>query len=214
MITIDSIQTGKVVTEGDPAARDVKSSLWTSAFRKSAVSGRISVGDTGIIGDEIADRKNHGGREKAILCYASVHYPKWQTEHPDLDFAAGGFGENLTVGGASESEVCIGDRYKAGDCLLEVSQPRQPCWKIARRWQSKTLTKEVAQTGRTGWYLRVIRGGQLVAGTTLELDNRPNPQWTVARANDVLYGREVDRMAVHELMNLPELSREWKDAIA
>lgn len=213
MITIESIQTGKVVTEGDPAARDVQSRRWTSAFRKSTVRGPVTVGDTGIIGDEVADRKNHGGPEKAILCYASAHYPRWQTEHPELDFAPGGFGENLTVGSVSESDVCIGDRYKAGETLLEVSQPRQPCWKIARRWQLKTLTKAVAQTGRTGWYLRVICGGQLVAGSILELDSRPNPQWTVARANDVLYGREVDRMAVHELMNLPELSREWKEAI-
>ena len=76
------------------------------------------------------------------------------------------------------------------------------------------MTKEVAQSGRTGWYVRVLSGGTLMAGFDLELAGRPNPNWPVARANDVLFGREVDRMSVHELMNLPKLSREWKDALA
>ncbi|MCA9140830.1 MAG: MOSC domain-containing protein [Planctomycetales bacterium] len=213
MIIIDSIQIGKVFTEGDPEARDADTRLWTSAFRKSMVANSVTVTVSGIIGDEVADTKNHGGPDKAVLCYAAVHYLKWKSEHPDLDFAAGGFGENLTLGGVTESDVCIGDRYRSAECLFEISQPRQPCWKIARRWQTKTLTKEVAQTGRTGWYLRVICGGELMAGSTLELDSRPNPQWTIARANDVLYGREKNRIAVQELANLPELSREWKTAI-
>ncbi len=214
MITIESIQLGKVVTEGDPSSRDAMSRQWTSAFRKTFVDGAVSVNELGLIGDQVADRKNHGGPEKAILCYAGVHYRSWAEEHPELEFSAGGFGENLTLGGVTESDVCIGDRFRSGECVLEVSQPRQPCWKIARRWQTKSMTKEVTQTGRTGWYVRVITGGSLASGSELELISRPNADWTIARANDVLYGREVDRMAVHALMHLPELSREWQDALA
>lgn len=214
MITIDSIQVGKVITEGDPLTRDVNKRVWTSAFRKTIVDSAVTVSELGIEGDQVADTKNHGGPDKAILCYAGIHYQTWADEHPELVFAAGGFGENLTLGKVTEADVCIGDRLKCGDCELEISQPRQPCWKISRRWQTKTMTKEVVQTGRTGWYLRVVTGGALVAGATLELIERPHPDWSVARANDVLFGRESDRMTVHALMSLPPLSREWKDAIA
>lgn len=214
MITIDSIQVGKVVTEGDAATRDLNTRLWTSAFRKTAVHSAVTVNELGIEGDEVADTTNHGGPDKAILCYASIHYQAWADEHPELVFATGGFGENLTLGGVTEAEVCIGDRLKSGQCELEISQPRQPCWKISRRWQTKTMTKEVTQTGRTGWYVRVIANGMLAPGAKLELAQRPNPDWSVARANDVLYSRESDRMSVHQLMNLPQLSQEWKDALA
>jgi MOSC domain-containing protein YiiM len=213
MITIESIQIGKVVTEGDADAREVTDKQWTSAFRKTPITVSVRVDSLGIEGDQVADTKHHGGAEKSILCYASAHYAAWREEHPELDFAPGGFGENLTLAGATEADVCIGDRWSAGECVFEVSQPRQPCWKIARRWQTKTMTKEVTQTGRTGWYLRVLCGGELTAGDTLTLTSRPHPEWSVARANDVLFGREVDRLAVFALMNLAELSDEWKQSI-
>ncbi|MFK8115168.1 MAG: MOSC domain-containing protein, partial [Rubripirellula sp.] len=121
---------------------------------------------------------------------------------------------NLTLTNVDESTVCIGDRYAIGGCEIEVSQPRQPCWKISRRWSVKTLTKEVTQTGRTGWYLRVLAEGVIETGQTLELLDRPNPDWSVSRANDVMFGRESDRMAVFELMQLKELAESWRGDIA
>lgn len=123
-------------------------------------------------------------------------------------------GSVQTLQGVDESGVCLGDRFGCRECHVQVSQPRQPCWKIARRWGVKTMTKRVAQTGRTGWYLRVVTTGPLAIGDSLELIDRPHPGWTVARANDVMFGREVDRMAVIELMNVPELAQAWKDGLA
>ena len=213
MAVIESIQIGKIVSEGDPASRDVISRQWTSAFRKTRVDGEVTVGALGIIGDQVADTVNHGGTHKAVLCYAAVHYPNWKLDHPELDFGPGGFGENLTLGDLTETGVCIGDRWRSSQCEFEVSQPRQPCWKIARRWQTKSLTKEVAQTGRTGWYVRVIVGGNLREGESLQLIRRPNPSWSVARANDVLYRRESDTNAAAELASLDTLSTEWKEAL-
>jgi MOSC domain-containing protein YiiM len=128
--------------------------------------------------------------------------------------SAGALGENLTITGADETTVCIGDRYHIGTCEVQVSQPRQPCWKIARRWGVKTLTKEVAQNGRTGWYLRVIQEGEICAGQALQLIDRPHPRWPVARLNDIIFGREIDRLAVIELMSLAELADSWKKDIA
>ena len=213
-ITIASIQVAEIITEGDPNTRDVLTRKWTTGFYKRPVSGPVQTRTLGIIGDSVADTKNHGGIDKAILCYANAHYRDWLTEHPQLPMSPGALGENLTLEGADESSVCIGDRFRAGTCELEISQPRQPCWKIARRWGVKTLTKEVAQTGRTGWYVRVIQEGTLQNGDSLELLDRPHRDWTVARANDVLFGREVDRMAVIELMKLDKLADAWKKSIA
>ncbi|MEM8669496.1 MAG: MOSC domain-containing protein [Planctomycetota bacterium] len=214
MITILSLQIGRVVTEGDPNQRGVLEREWTSAFRKQPIDGPIQLHREGLAGDSVADRKHHGGPEKAVLCYAAENYEDWKREHPELEFGPGGFGENLLIGGASEATICIGDQFAIGDCQVEVSQPRQPCWKISRRWGVKTMTKEVTQTGRTGWYLRILQPGTIQSGDKLESLQRPNPSWTITRANDVLFGREVDRMSVMELMNLPELSDEWKKSLS
>ncbi len=210
MIAVSSIQVGKVRTEGDPDARDVLHRRWTTGFYKMPVAGPVRVGPLGIEGDAVADTVNHGGADKAILCYAASHYESWNAEHPELAMGPGALAENLTISGARETDVCIGDTYQVGSCQLQISQPRQPCWKIARRWGVKTLTKEVTQTGRTGWYVRVLQSGQLHVGDEYKLLQRPKPDWTVARANDVMFGRIADRLAVFELMNLSELAEAWR----
>lgn len=210
IITIQSIQIGRLITEGDPQQNDVLQRQWTTGFYKRPVAGPVQLRRLGLVGDQVADRRNHGGVDKAILCYAASHYPLWAAEYPQLKMSPGAFAENLTLDGADETTVCIGDRYRVNDCVIEVSQPRQPCWKIARRWGLKTLTKAVTQTGRTGWYMRVIEEGSLQAGQSLERIAQPHPDWPVARANDVMFSRQSDRMAVFELMNLPELSDQWK----
>jgi MOSC domain-containing protein YiiM len=212
--TIKSIQIGRVISEGNPDSRDILDRHWTTAFYKQPVNGPIKLSVEGLAGDCVADQRVHGGPDKAVLCYADSHYQSWAADHPDLKMAAGALGENLTITEADETSVCLGDRYRAGDCLVQVSQPRQPCWKIARRWGVKTLTKEVAQTGRTGWYLRVIQGGELVANQTLQLVDRSHPDWSVSRANDVMFGREVNRAAVIELMAIESLADAWKAGIA
>jgi len=214
VIIIKSIQAGRVITEGDSQSRDVTERQWTTAFYKTPISGAVQVTREGLAGDQVADTQNHGGPEKAVLCYSSAHYPRWAQEFSQLEMSGGAMGENLTLAGADEASVCIGDRFAIAQCIVEISQPRQPCWKIARRWGVKTLTKRVTQTGRTGWYLRVLQTGLIETGEEMKLVDRPHPNWTVARANDVMFGREVDRMAVIELMNLGKLSHQWKDGLA
>lgn len=214
MSLISSIQIGRIRTEGDPEARDLLKRRWSTGFYKNSVPGPVSVATLGIEGDSVADTVNHGGPDKAVLCYAASHYDNWSAEHPELQMGPGALAENLTVSGVSETDVCIGDTYQVGSCQLQVSQPRQPCWKIARRWGVKTLTKEVTQTGRTGWYVRVLKPGQISVGDEYQLLDRPNAHWPVARANDVMFGRLADRMAVFELMNLAELAEAWRSDIA
>ena len=122
----------------------------------------------------------------------------------------GAFGENLVLGEIDERSVCIGDQYRLGPCRIEVSQPRQPCWKISRRWGLSTLTKQVTQSGRTGWYIRVHEPGQIQVGLEMSLLERPHPEWSIARANEVMFGKGRDPRAVEELLSLTELADAWK----
>jgi len=211
--TIVSIQVGRPTTYVHEGATDGKNRSWTTAFFKTPVAGSVHVGELGIEGDEQADRKNHGGLDKAVLAYSADHYPYWR-EHlslPDMPF--GSFGENLTIAGSEESTVCIGDRWQAGGVVFEVSQPRQPCWKMARRWKIVDLPKQVIQNGRSGWYLRVLEEGVLTAGTTIELVSRPRPTWTIARASKLLYHDPDNVAGLEELANVPELSQAWREEL-
>ncbi|MFO1003224.1 MAG: MOSC domain-containing protein [Planctomycetaceae bacterium] len=180
------------------------------AIRKARVSGMVQVQQTGIASDEQADLVHHGGPDKAILAYAAQHYDQWNTEFPDKCFEAGGFGENLTVTGLDESRCCIGDTFRVGDSVLEISQPRQPCWKLSRRWDLPGLAVLVQKNGRTGWYLRVIKTGQIEAGMTLELIARPFPEFSVQWANTVMYAKPRRPADDQRLSLCPALSAAWR----
>ncbi|TWT82269.1 6-N-hydroxylaminopurine resistance protein [Planctomycetes bacterium CA13] len=214
MIRVAGVQIGKLVSEGDSNSTDTLSRHWTTGFYKMPISDRVKMTAMGIAGDHVANTKNHGGIDKAVLCYAAVHYDAWAAEHPELAIGFGGFAENLTMAEMDEQTVCLGDRYRIGSCEIEVSQPRQPCWKIARRWGVKSLVKETTQTGRTGWYVRVVVEGELQVGDEVTVLERPCPTWTVARANDVMFGRRSDRAEVIELMSVPLLAEAWKKDLA
>lgn len=180
-----------------------------SAIYKYPVQGPVWAGPENLDGDQQADRKHHGGADKAILAYSADHYPTWR-QQLSLDIPFGGFGENLTVEGLDEQSVCIGDIWQVSSVRLQVSQPRQPCWKLGRRWNNPLLPKQVVETGRGGWYLRVLQPGQLEAGMTVSLVQRSYPQWPISRANDAMYGRLGDRAALVELAGIPELSASWR----
>jgi MOSC domain-containing protein YiiM len=211
MPIILSIQIGRNVTYTQEGPSDGKARTWTTAFNKSPLNGSATITDWGVAGDEQVDRENHGGLDKAILAYSADHYAYWR-EHLNLpDMPHGAFGENLTIAGLEESTVCIGDQWQAGAVLFEVSQPRQPCWKMGRRWQIVDLPKQVINNGRGGWYLRVLTPGELASNSEIALVSRPRPSWTIARANRLFY-HEPDNVAdLQDLANIPELSRAWRE---
>ena len=151
---IKSIQIGCVISEGNPDSRDIVDRTWTTGFYKRPIAGSARVTTLGIVGDSVADTRLHGGPNKAILCYAAAHYTVWAVDHPQLNMGAGALGENLTIDGADENSVCIGDRYELGTCRVEVSQPRQPCWKSAAMG-----SQNVDQRSGTDWTNRLVRAG-------------------------------------------------------
>ncbi|MGE3705827.1 MAG: MOSC domain-containing protein [Vicinamibacterales bacterium] len=184
---------------------------WTTGIFKQAAAEPVTVTSTGLAGDGQADLVHHGGPDKALCAYSADHYPEWRRRLGLADFAFGAFGENVTIDGLVESAVCIGDTWAMGGVMLQVSQPRQPCWKLARRWRLTTLTREVVDSGWTGWYFRVLRGGVLTTGLPLSLLERPHPGWTIDAANRVMHGGTGDRRA---LGAVPELSESWRRALS
>lgn len=187
---------------------------WVSGIIKEKVDDAVWLAETNLDGDGQADLKNHGGPDKAVLAYTADHYPAWRQEldRPDLPFGA--FGENFTIAGLTEENVCIGDVYVMGDVRVQVSQPRNPCWKLARRWGIEDLVARVLSSGRTGWYLRALREGAVAAGAEVRLVERPFPEWTVARAGAVIRGSQADRREIAELAACPALAQVWRQRLA
>ena len=225
-----SIQVGGPQTHHTPdpnaraaAARNAAASEtdlgWTSGIFKSAVDGPRWVGETNLDGDSQADRKNHGGPDKAICVYAHEHYAYWQRQL-GRELPTGAFGENFTTIGLLESEMCIGDTLAIGDArdatrqvVVQLSQARQPCWKLARRWQVADLVEQVQNTGYTGWYFRVLHTGYVQAGDALHLRERPYPHLTLAEANRIMHHDKEDWEGVANLLACPLLSASWHSSL-
>ena len=165
-----------------------------SGVHKTPVQGRVRLTAQGLQGDAQGDLRLHGGVEKAVHHYPQEHYAAWRAElgtHAMLE-APGAFGENLHSQGVTEATVCLGDQWRVGDVLLEVTQARQPCWKLNERFGLPDMAQRVQQSQRTGWYYRVLEEGDLWAGAEMVLQARPLPEWTRERLLDLLYRPVVD----------------------
>lgn len=211
MPTLASLQIGKAQQLGIPGAREPMDKPWVSGFYKEPVTVPVELSLFNLAGDEQADLENHGGRDKAICCYAVEHYPSWREalELPELPYGA--FGENFTFDGTNEETICLGDQFTIGTATVEVSQPRQPCWKLGRRWRIKELPAVVIETGRTGWYFRVLQPGIVQAGQEITRIARPYPDWSIARANEVFYRGKHDADASEALAAVPALAESWRE---
>lgn len=163
-----------------------------------------------LAGDAQTDLKHHGGVDKAANTFAAEHYPYWREKLDLPDMPYGGFGENFTITGLLESEVAIGDTFRIGTATVQVSQPRQPCWKLARRWGIKDLAVQVQTFGSTGWYFRVLEEGIVEAGQDFEWLDQPYPQWTITEANRLMHQDKNDWEVLAGLMACPALGVSWK----
>jgi len=186
-----------------------------SAIGKQAVNDRVVVSKLGLAGDEQADRLHHGGIDKALHHYPCEHYAAWARELPvqaDL-FTAGGFGENLSTLGLDESNVCLGDVFQIGNAMLQVSQGRKPCWKLNQRFGVTDMARRVQDSGRTGWYYRVLAEGEIAPNDELTLIERPQPDWPLARLIKVIYHDQPDREALAALAELAVLAPSWREMV-
>jgi MOSC domain-containing protein YiiM len=209
-----AIHVGTPRTYGRPDAEDPMDREWTTSFFKDPVTGPVWVHRTCVEGDQPANEDAHGGPEQAALIYSADHYPTWRRELEMSDFGYGAFGENFSVSGLTEDTVCVGDVLAVGAARLEVSKPRAPCWKINRRWRRDDLTRRVQETGRTGWYVRVLEEGAVEQGQPLSLEDRPCPEWTISRVSRVMGDRQSRPEHAAALARCEYLSPDWREKLA
>lgn len=186
-----------------------------SAIAKRAVAGRVYIGRFGLEGDSQADPVHHGGADKAVHLYVQDHYPFWREftgGHPLLG-TPGAFGENIAASGMSEEAICLGDRFRLGTALLEVSHGRQPCWKLDHRFGRKDIMATIVRTGKCGLYFRVIEEGEAEAGEDMRLIDRSLPDWSIRRLFHLLIGggAKGDMAAVRALAGMPVLADAWRE---
>ena len=197
---LDAVYAGRVQTlPGDSRA---------TAIFKQPVAGAAEVDTEGLLCDAQADRRVHGGPEKAVHHFPAEHYAGFAQRYPDLAqrFAAGSIGENLSTRGLREEDVCIGDVFAAGSVRLQLSQPRSPCWKIDARYGVDGLTQHIDAQGLAGWYYRVLTPGTLQAGDTLQLIEREATPISLRDYWNLKHAHRPSLEAMRQLLASPGLS--------
>ena len=185
--------------------RVVRTSIW-----KDPVEGLVHVSSLNLAGDQQSDLSVHGGKEKAVYAYPREHYEYWRRELPATDLAWGIFGENFTTEGLLEPEIRIGDRIRVGSAEFLVTQPRMPCFKLGVRFGNDDMVKRFLRSGRPGFYLAVIREGDVASGNSLEIVGRDEHGVTVADIAS-LYARDRDNEDIlRRAVDVPALPESWK----
>ena len=198
------------VNVSQPIAVEIGEQRYHTGIYKRAVAGRLWLGRTQLAGDGQGDMENHGGPNRAVYCYPHEHYAHWSDELARDDFEYGQFGENLTTQGLLENQVCLGDAFQVGEAVIQVTQPRVPCFKLANKLGIPGFAKTFLQANRPGFYARVLEDGSVGAGDTiLQVQNDPVGM-TVAEVNAALYLDKGDRAAVERALQIKALSPGWR----
>jgi MOSC domain-containing protein YiiM len=182
----------------------------TSIF-KQPVSGRVQVRRLNVAGDEQADLSVHGGVDKAIYAYPSEHYAYWRGELPEMHLPWGAFGENLTTEGLNEHTLRIGDHLRVGTVELVVTQPRMPCFKLGIRFGREDMVKRFLESGRSGFYLAVLREGETAAGDAIALISPAETSITVADIVRLYTADEAEPDLLRRASELRDLPGGWRD---
>ena len=208
------------VQVGTPEPLETSRGVVSSSICRRVLSGRVPVTSLGLLGNEQADLVNHGGADKVVCVYFTDHYAHWESRL-GVALPQGAFGENLTMSGFDETTVCIGDVMTVGTVRVEVSQPRQPCYKLASRHGEKQLATWIIDHGSTGFYFRVLSAGEVWAGAAVVLEARIHPDLTIAFANRVMHHSKAilasadnpnavrSSQADAQRLLIPELSASW-----
>jgi MOSC domain-containing protein YiiM len=195
-----SVNVGEV-REFEYNGRPAKSAIW-----KSPVSGRIAVRGVNVAGDTQADREAHGGPDKAVYAYA-IEDVRWWENYVGRPLSYGTFGENLTTEGIDVNNSLVGERWQIGTVVLEVSEPRIPCWRLAVRMNDKLFPRYFTEALRPGSYLRIVVEGDLAAGDEIRVLDRPEHNLTI---RDVFRIYTRDHNEIERLLQVPAMSASWR----
>ena len=195
------------VNVGTPREFEYKGRAAISAIWKSPVNGRVAAKGVNLAGDDQADRQAHGGFDKAIYAYA-IEDMKWWEQQIDRTLEHGEFGENLTTQGIEVNDALVGEHWSIGSTVLEVSEPRIPCWRLGVRMNDKTFPKKFTQALRPGPYLRIIEEGDIGVEDEIKVIEKPEHDLTV---RDVFRIYTKDRSEVGRLLEVKQISEAWKN---
>lgn len=187
-----------------------KGRVVTTGIFKEPIAGRVAVRKHNLDGDRQADLSVHGGPEKAVYAYPSEHYGFWRAELPEVECAWGKFGENLTTTGLSEENAYVGDHFRIGSAILQVAQPRLPCYKLAAKFNRDDMIERFLSSGRSGIYFSVVAEGELGVGDELTLVQRGQDEVTIADMVRLFLGPSNDRALLEKALRLPALPAFWR----
>lgn len=176
---------------------------------KKPVAGELLLSKQGFEGDGVGDRKHHGGEDKAVCTYSLDHYPYWGSVL-GIAMPEAAFGENLSVSDMVEDDVFVGDSFRIGTAVVQVSQPRQPCGTLAARFGRADFVKMVVDSGRTGFYFRVLTEGLVKVGDRVNLLERDPRAVSIAFANNIFHHDRQNREGLEKVLSVPALSDSWQ----
>ncbi len=194
------------VNVGVQKAVEYRGHAVSTGIYKSPVEGRVRAEGVNLVGDDQADRRVHGGIDKAVYAYASEDY-QWWSDQLGHSLAPGTFGDNLTTEGIEVGAAVVGQQWRVGDVVLEVSEPRVPCYKLGIRMNDPEFPTLFSAADRPGTYLRIVEEGSLAAGDRIEIGPAPEHGLTVA---DIARIYHRDHQEASRWLDVPELSDRWR----
>ncbi|MDO4874843.1 MAG: MOSC domain-containing protein [Campylobacter sp.] len=209
MATLKALLIGEVKNYGSQSATNKLNTPWSSAIFKVAQNGEIFANELGFEGDSVADTKHHGGPEKAVFANSFANYADWESFLGLKNMAYGAMGENLCVDGLDESCVYVGDIHKIGSLVLQVSQPRKPCFKLSKRWGNENMATHIFETGLTGWYYRVITPGSCKVGDVIEVIEKDPVHMSILEVNRLFCAPNKNLNLLEKFNSLTTLPKSW-----
>jgi MOSC domain-containing protein YiiM len=191
---------------GEAVEIEWRGKMVKTGIYKYPVAGPIFLEKEDVRHDHVVDRRYHGGVDKACYLYSTNHYPYWQSRYPELDWQWGMFGENLTVEGIDESQIRIGDVFRLGEALVQVTQPRQPCFKLGVRFGDAKVVREFLESPYPGVYARVLEEGFVKTGDEIALEKQAASNMTLQEIFS-LFTHQIDRAdLLRQAIEIPELA--------
>jgi MOSC domain-containing protein YiiM len=184
-----------------------------TAIFKEPVAGTVAIRELNLAGDQQADLTVHGGSDKAVYAYPVEHYEYWRKQLPDVSLSWGAFGENLTTDALREDTLCVGDLLRVGSAVLQVTQPRMPCYKLGLRFNREDMIKRFLVSGRSGFYFSIVEPGEVSAGSKVKILTRDPNRVTVADVLRLYLNQTRDPKLIQRAASVHALSLNWKSAL-
>ena len=198
---------------GEPTKINWNGKQTLTGIYKYPVDQPIYLDTEDVQGDTVVDRKYHGGIYKACYLFSADHYDYWKAKYPQLEWDWGMFGENLTIQGLDESQLRIGSTYRLGTALVQISQPREPCYKLGIRFGDQEILKQFIDHGRPGTYIRVLEPGTVSKGDSMELVTASESPLTIAQFYELLFAKEKDQHVLQQALHNEALPMEKREKL-